>query len=277
MRFILAAAVVLITTAASAETPVERGDYLVNTIMTCGNCHTPMGPKGPDLSRPLSGGLSFDTPAFRVTAANITPDRETGIGSWTAAQLKHFLRTGERPNGVVVAPVMPTNFYGILSEADLDAIVAYLGTVKPVRNEVAAPIYNVAFTSQSAPFADKPMAPGDLADPLKRGKYLVTIGHCLECHTPMAGPAVDFRHALGKGGRSFPGPWGESVSANITSDRDAGLGGWSDDEIKRAITKGMARDGHALKPPMGFAYYARLKADDLDAIVAFLRTLPPLH
>ena len=73
----------------------------------------------------------------------------------------------------------------------------------------------------------------------------------------------------------FPGPRGVSVSTNITSDKEKGLGGWSDTEIKRAITQGIARDGTRLKPPMGYPYYARMADDDLDAIIAWLRTVPP--
>ena len=99
------------------------------------------------------------------------------------------------------------------------------------------------------------------SDKLARGRYLLTIAHCLECHTPEGPSAVhDFAGASGKGGRTFKGPWGESVSANITADPAAGLGQWSDDEIKRAITQGIARDGHKLKPPMAYAAYASMTA-----------------
>jgi mono/diheme cytochrome c family protein len=97
-------AVVALTAAMSsalAQSPVERGKYLVTTIMTCQNCHTPKGERGaPIFERDLSSGLSWDEPPFKVTASNITQDKETGIGSWTEAQIKTALRKGERPNGV---------------------------------------------------------------------------------------------------------------------------------------------------------------------------------
>ena len=93
---------------ANAQTPVERGRYLVEAVMSCHNCHTPQGPEGPDFSRALSGGETFDEPAFKVTASNITPDKTTGIGSWSDDELKSFLVTGMRPNGVPTAPIMPT-------------------------------------------------------------------------------------------------------------------------------------------------------------------------
>ena len=95
------AGVLLATIAGSAiaQTPVERGNYLVNTIMTCQNCHTPKGERGaPIFERDLSSGLSWDEPPFKVTASNITQDKETGIGSWTDEQIKTALRKGQRPH-----------------------------------------------------------------------------------------------------------------------------------------------------------------------------------
>ena len=96
----------------------------------------------------------------------------------------------------------------------------------------------------------------------------------MECHTPMGPRGRDFAARLGAGGFEFRGPWGVSVSRNITSSKEKGIGAWSDDEIKRAVTHGVSRDGSKLKPPMGYSYYATLTPDDLDAIVAYLRTVP---
>ena len=80
---------------------------------------------------------------------------------------------------------------------------------------------------------------------------------------------------LGRGGFEFPGPWGVSVAANITSSED-GLANYSDDQIKRMITEGIDEEGEQLKPPMPFPYLAKMTPEDLDAVVAYLRTLPPL-
>ena len=259
---------------ARAQSPVERGGYLVNTIMTCQNCHTPMGPNGPDFSKALSGGLTWDEPPFKVTASNITQDKETGIGNWTDAQIKTLLRTGKRPNGVQVAEIMPTAFYGIVTESDMDAIVAYLRTVKPVKNTVPAPVYKIALPYIAFPGSEKPYTEAMLADKVKNGFYLVTIGHCMECHTPFSAKGKDYVADLGKGGMEFPGPWGKSVSRNITPHKTKGIGDWSDAEIKRAITGGVSKDGSKLKPPMGYPYYAQMTGGDLDAMVAYLRTVP---
>lgn len=273
----IAAAVLLVTTAgtALAQAPVERGKYLVNTILTCQNCHTPKGERGaPVFERDLSNGLTWDEPPFKVTASNITQDKETGIGNWSDAEIKKALQKGERPNGTRLAAIMPSDFYEILTPGDLDAIVAYLRTVKPVRQQTPTPEYRIALPRHIPPGAEKPFAEADLANKVKKGFYLATIGHCMECHTPMGAKGRDFENSYGKGGFEFPGPWGVSVSRNITSHKEKGIGAWSDDEIKRAITKGVSKDGSPLKPPMGYGFYANMTDGDLDAVVAYLRTVP---
>src|SRR6516225_2108594 len=109
----------------SADTAIERGDYLVNTIMACGNCHSPRDAEGKFIAgKALSGGLTFDTPAFLATAPNITPDRETGIGAWSDAEVRRSLIEGIRPDhgklpGVALAAIMPANFYKALLPDDL--------------------------------------------------------------------------------------------------------------------------------------------------------------
>ena len=258
-----------------AQAPVERGKYLVNTIMTCQNCHTPKGERGaPVFERDLSSGLTWDEPPFKVTASNITQDKETGIGSWSEADIKKALQKGERPNGVRLAAIMPSDFYEILTPGDLNAIVAYLKTVKPVKQETPTPIYRIALPRHIPSGAEKPFTDADMSDKVKKGFYLATIGHCFECHTPMGPRGRDFETSYGKGGFEFAGPWGKSVSRNITSHKEKGIGAWSDDEIKRAITKGVRKDGSPLKPPMGYGFYANMTEADLDAIVAYLRTVP---
>ncbi|MFT4121685.1 c-type cytochrome [Bradyrhizobium sp.] len=276
MRIVFGVVLTLLMSPVAGETLVERGAYLANSVMVCHNCHTPRGPQGLDLSRALSGGQTFDEPAFKVTGSNITPDKDTGIGNWSDAALKRFLVSGIKPDGTEAAAIMPTAFYTVLTARDLDALVAYLRSVPPVRHDVPAPEYRIALKPETPTYAGKQASEQELTDRLARGRYLLTISHCLECHTP-EGPSVvhDFAGASGKGGRTFSGPWGQSVSPNITSDPASGLGQWSDDEIKRAITQGVARDGRKLKPPMAYAAYATMTPQDLDAIVAFVRTLPP--
>ena len=269
-------AAIAVAGSALAQTPVERGSYLVNGILTCGNCHTPRTTSGAwDMSKQLSGRpRTWDEVTFKVNAANITPDPETGIGKWSDADIKRSLLAGVRPNGTQIAPIMPYGFYKVFTPADIGAVVAYLKSVSAVRNAIEPPVYKAAMHVDTPPGADKAMSQADMADPVKRGFYLVTIGHCMECHTPLVNDVHDYAQ-LGKGGQPFPGPWGVAVSRNITSHATAGLGAWSDAEIKAAITQGLRRDGTKLKPPMAFPLYATMTDQDLSAIVAYLRTVPP--
>ena len=269
------AAALALASAANAQGDAKRGDYLMNTIMTCANCHSPKGPPAATAGKDYSGGLSWDEPPFKVTAPNITTDKETGLGNWTDQQIKTMMLTGKNPHGIQEAEIMPTAFYPILTPGDLDGIVAYLRTLPPVKNKVPDPIYKIALPHHVFPGAEKAYSQADLDDKLKRGFYLVTIGHCLECHTPFgAGGGPDFANSLGKGGREFPGPWGVSKSRNITASKTAGIGEWTDAEIKAAITKGVRKDGTALKGPMGYQYYDKMTDQDLDAVIAYVRMLP---
>jgi mono/diheme cytochrome c family protein len=156
----------------------------------------------------------------------------------------------------------------------MDAIVAYLRTLKPIGNKVPDPVYKMKQVRQIFPGAERPYKEAMFSDRQKHGFYLVTIGHCMECHTPMGPQGRNFVRDLGTGGFALKGPWGVSVSRNITQSKPKGIGAWSDDEIRRAITQGISRDGSKLRPPMGFHYYAAMTAPDIDAIVAWLRTVP---
>lgn len=275
---VIGSAVVSAASAQSAQSElVKRGNYLVNGILTCGNCHTPKGPTGDIVEKAFSGGLEFDEPPFKVTASNITPDKDTGIGKWTDAEIKTLLRKGTRPNGTPVAVIMPTGFYEIMTDQDVDAVVAYLRALKPISNKVPDPIYKMQVPRQIFPGGEKPYTNAMMGGKVKKGFYLVTIAHCMECHTNLGPRGRDFVKALGTGGFELKGPWGVSVSRNITQSKTKGIGAWTDDEIKRAITQGISKDGSKLKPPMAYHSYAKLTADDLDAVVAYLRTVPALE
>jgi mono/diheme cytochrome c family protein len=285
-RIGIACVVLLVTCGgAIAESPVERGGYLVNTIMACGSCHTPRDADGRTIpEKAFSGGLTFTTPAFVATAPNITPDLETGIGSWSDAEIKRALVEGIRPDhgrlaGAPLAAIMPANFYKALLPDDLDAIVAYLHTIKPVRHESPEPVYKAPVRRDSYPDAETGFSKAVFVGPVGRGAYLGTIGHCMECHSAWSRGVSDFKNGLGRGGRVFPAPDGSpgSIAANITSDPTAGIGGWTDREIVRAITEGIGRDGRKLRPPMAYRFYAGLKQADLADIIAWLRTVPPLQ
>ena len=279
-------------TTVSAQTAVERGAYLVNSVMACGNCYTPKDANGaPIAERALSGGgITFNIPPFNGTAPNITPDPETGIGKWSDDAIKRALTHGERPSNArlpaVPLAVMAAPFFKALLAEDQTAIVAYLHSVKPVRNAVPDPVYRAPVRHDPYPEAEAGFTAEMMRNPIKRGSYLVTIAHCMECHSPRERGVSDYsKTGLGKGGRKFisaevmgfPASWPGATSANITSHPEKGLGRWSDAEIKRAITEGISRDGRKLQPPMDFTAYRGMNDGDLNAIVSYLRTIPPLE
>lgn len=276
---VCAAAFVAMTDGASAQTLLERGSYLVNAVMACDGCHTPRDKSGFIMDKRFSGGAqTWDTPAYTVKGSNITPDRETGIGAWSDAELKRSLTEGVHRHGRPIAPQMPFAFYRILTPRDLDAVVAYLRSVAPVRNEVQPPVYRAAMHVERVPGAVTPYMEGDLRDPLKRGFYLASIAHCMECHGRRPDGVQDYQNAWGKGGYAFKGPWGSAVTPNITSHPQSGIGAWTDAEIRLALTHGVSRDGRAFKPPMARQdYFSRMTEADLDAIIAWIRAIPPLE
>lgn len=255
---------------------LARGRYLVESIAGCGNCHTPKGPQGDLPGMNLAGGMVFDEQPFRAVASNITPDPDTGIGRWTDAQIARAIREGIRPDGRIIGPPMPIELYRGISDGDLAAMVAYLRSVPPVRNAVAASEYRIPLPpSYGPPVTTVPGPPAN--DPVARGAYLAgPIGHCIDCHTPMTPDGRRDWSRVGEGGQSFTGPWGVSVARNITPNRDHGIGNWTDAQIIRAVTQGVSVDGRQMFPPMGYGYYARMTATDLGDLIAYLRSLRPM-
>lgn len=143
-RLAYAAAAVLVLASApgfAANSQVARGKYLVSVI-GCGDCHTPGYFFGkPDQGRYLAGSdVGFAIPKLGVfVPPNLTSDRDTGLGKWTAAQIVTAITTGKRPDGRVLAPVMPWRDFATLTPADASAIAAYLKSLPPVRHAVPGP------------------------------------------------------------------------------------------------------------------------------------------
>ena len=260
---------------AQAEAVVERGQYLVTTIGGCGNCHTPR--QGGTLEgrvipgTELSGGLQLDEDVGHLSMPNITPDIETGIGEWTNQQIVTTLRDGRRPDGKIIGPPMPISMYRNLSDNDATAIAAYLLAIQPVKHAVQRSQYKIPLPESYGPpvtHVDEPSP----TDQVAYGKYLVTFGHCVLCHTPESkDQPFDMSRAFA-GGRKMPNG---SVTRNITSGPEDGLGKWTDEQIKVAITEGKRPDGTELNRIMAFDWYKRIDPDDLTAMVAYMRTIPP--
>ena len=247
---------------------VERGRYLA-AIGICESCHTPQDAQGVSLKgMELAGGHRVGG----ILASNITPDMETGIGAWTDQQISDAIRNGKRANGETVRPPMGVFFYRNMSDPDVAAIIAYLRSIPAVRNRVEriesrspAPVL-APVLSVSAP---------DRNDRLAYGKYLgETIAHCYQCHTPRQNGLPD-QAKLGAGGNTYTARGGGQVTApNITQ---ANLAAWTDDQVKAAITKGVRPDGSHLAAVMDFDRYERFSAGDLDALVAYMRSVPAVQ
>jgi mono/diheme cytochrome c family protein len=137
---------------ALAESQIKRGEYLA-TIMDCGGCHTTGALTGkPDPARHLAGSdVGFQIPGVGIFyPPNLTPDRETGVGKWSQADLIKAVRTGVRPDGRQLVPVMPYLHYSKLTDADAQALAAYLKSLKPIRH--AAPALTGASEKPRAPY-----------------------------------------------------------------------------------------------------------------------------
>jgi mono/diheme cytochrome c family protein len=257
---------------------LERGRYLGEIAMFCGACHHSFGPgMRPVPGMALAGGRVFEERGFRAVAPNVTPDHETGIGAWSDAQIAAAIRDGHRPDGSLIGPPMPVESYRGISDRDLRALVAWLRTVPPVRHAVAERSrYPFALVPHGPPVTTVPDPPAD--DPVARGRYLaVNLAHCMDCHSAQLGEGRTDPQRRGALGLVLEGPWGSVQARNISSHPVHGIGAWTDEEVKAAITRGISADGRPLAPPMGgrAPIWAKLQPRDLDDLVAYLRSLPP--
>jgi mono/diheme cytochrome c family protein len=266
---------------ASSQTYQERGAYLVNALAVCGNCHTPGDAANqPIPAMALAGGFAFDEAALgHIVGPNITPDKETGIGSWTIGQIVNAVRNGKRPDGTIIGAPMPFDFYRQLSDRDAEAIAIYLKSLKPVRHEVPRSQYKIPLPPAYGPIVGHVAEP-DRKDGIAYGGYLAgPVAHCLECHTPRNKDGLVFAR-FGAGGRELPdfgNPGGLTLSRNITPDPETGIGRWSDADVKRAILVGERPDGTKLSITMPSAAYNAMTSDDVNAIVDYLRSLNPVR
>src|SRR6267154_1082044 len=132
---------VSVTSGSAPQSQVERGKYLV-TLGSCTDCHTPGYFFGkPDMARYLGGSeVGFEIPGLGVFhGPNLTPDSETGLGSWTDAQILTALQKGTTPNGRMLAPIMPWHAFANLTPQDAQAVVAFLRSIPPAKNKVPGP------------------------------------------------------------------------------------------------------------------------------------------
>lgn len=261
----------LIAGSAAAEPSLDRGAYLVEGPAACGNCHSPQDMNGPIAGLEYGGMLVEQNEMFTAVAPNISP--ASRVAEWSDEEFVRAIREGIRPDGSVIGPPMPIVLYRHLSDDDVRSMVLYLRSVPPVENDPGESVYNIPLPPAYGPPTDSVAAVPE-AVTVEYGAYLAgPVAHCIECHSPMGpeGPMIDTH--LGAGGMEFHGPWGTSVSANITP---AGLAEYSDEEIGTMIRQGVRPDGTRMMPPMPYHWYADMTDEDVAAIILYLRSLSPI-
>jgi mono/diheme cytochrome c family protein len=261
---------------ALADSAIDRGRYLVRGIAGCGDCHSPTPESGfPTADAPLSGGEPVVTRTFTAYPPNITSDPTYGIGAWTEDQIVTALREGKRPDGRILRPPMPVDFLRNLSDEDAYAIAAYLKSTSPVSTKTPVSEYKPVPlpTSYGPPVGHIKTPPS--SDKVATGAYLASVAHCMECHTPLIALGHPDPNRLGAGGRVLQS--NPNVSANITPDKQTGIGSWTDAQIKTAMTTGIRPDGRMLGRPMPWYFFQNVSDVDLDAIIAWLHTLKPIY
>jgi hypothetical protein len=217
----------------SSPERVERGRYLFTTLLDCDGCHserdfTRLG--GPMVAgtRGKGGQLPLEGLPGEVYAPNITPDPETGIGNWTDGEKIRAIREGISKDGHMLFPLMPYPGYRFLSDIDVMALVSYMNTLPPIRNYVQRSKISF-FVSVMVKGVPQPVTrtipPVDINGGEIYGEYLVSVAGCEECHTPQKRGQADSSMRFA-GGRVFTLPAGTVLSANITPDKDTGLGKW---------------------------------------------------
>jgi mono/diheme cytochrome c family protein len=261
---------------ASAQGDAKRGEYLAKAG-GCLGCHTEEK-KG---AVPYTGGRALKTPFGTFFGPNITPHPQAGIGRWTDADFIRAMRHGRRPDGANYFPAFPYPSFTKIADGDLRDLWAYLRTLpqssQPSR-EHDLPFYfrwrfPITFWKwfffTPGPFTAIPGASGII----NRGAYLVQApGHCGECHTPRNLLGAPKRNRFLAGEKTADG----KKVPNLTPAR---LKNWSDGELKEFFLTGTTPDGDAASEAMDEVIRnttSQLTPKDLEAIIAYLRALPPL-
>jgi mono/diheme cytochrome c family protein len=263
------------TAADAQQTQVQRGEYLARAG-DCISCHTAQG------GAPYAGGYRLNTQFGYLLSSNITPDPDTGIGRWSADDFYRAMHDGVNKDAQYLYPAMPYDFYSKVTREDIDAIFAYLRTVKPVRNEVAVNHMDFPFSLRSTMvvwrelyFREGAFKPDSAQSPSwNRGAYLVEgLGHCSGCHSP--------RNLIGgiEKSKDFTGAVIDGWFAlDLTSDISTGLGTWTVDDIAAYLKTGAVKGKTTAFGPMAEVVQNSLSYmtdADLRAMAEYLKSLPP--
>ncbi|MBK9169441.1 MAG: cytochrome c [Bryobacterales bacterium] len=273
------------------EDRVARGKYLFENLYHCSSCHSERdfsrfgGPtvesgRGAGWVMPPELGLPG-----RIVASNLTPDPETGLGSWTDGEKIRAIRDGISRDGRVLFPMMPYEFYREMADEEAEAIVAYLNSLPPVRRR--HPATKIAFVPalliKSVPRPAGTVAMPDTGDRVRYGEYLAKMSGCIECHTPFVRGELLLEQKLA-GGRRFDLPAGSVVSANITPDPSTGIGGWTEEQFieKFYQYRDYVENGPPAVDAQGFTIMpwlnlSQASREELGAMYAYLMTQPAIR
>jgi mono/diheme cytochrome c family protein len=259
---------------------LERGRYIVEGPALCFECHSEVDWQTPGAQpkkcKKGAGTIFIEDGMEWLVAPNITPDRETGAGTWTDDQFARAIREGIGHDGRRLFPMMPYMNFRNISDEDLASVVVYLRSLDPVRNQLPKTV--IPEPAKAALPPHQPLmasvAGPDLSDPVARGKYLVTLGNCMSCHTAMNDKGPIMQLAFG-GGLKFKGPWGEVTSANITPD-PSGISYYDEALFVNTLRTGQV-GARKLNSIMPWGYFRNMTDEDLKAIYAYLRTVTPVQ
>lgn len=266
---------------------IERGQYLANHVTVCMDCHSQRDFSiytGPLVPGTLGqGGEVFDEDfGFPGTfySKNITP---SGVGSWTDGELLRAITTGVNKDGKSLFPLMPYKRYGKMATEDLYDIIAYIRSLKPIDrpNDLSEPAFPFNFILPTIPGPATPSVKPPKTDLMAYGQYLVNAASCYTCHTKEEkGEVVGEDFA---GGFVFRIPGGIVRSANITSDKETGIGLWTEASFlaKFKAYSDSAYTPAKLKPGekqtvMPWLMYAGMDSVDLKAIYAYISKQKPV-
>ncbi|HOJ02737.1 MAG TPA: cytochrome c [Bacteroidota bacterium] len=267
---------------------VARGKYLAENVSMCIDCHSKR-----DYSRFAApvvpgtegmGGERFDEKMGlpgTFTSSNITP---AGLREWTDGELYRAITSGVSRDGRVLFPIMPYPNFGKMDKEDIYSIIAYLRTLPAIEHEVPKGEANFPMSlimrtiPASAAHETRPLP----TDRVAYGKYLVNAAACAECHTPMEkGAPVPGKEFAG--GSAFELPNGTLRTANLTPDRETGIGAWTEDMFVQRFKAYADSAAHEVSVPEGgfntvmpWLFYSRMTDEDLRAIYAYLRTRKPV-
>jgi mono/diheme cytochrome c family protein len=260
---------------------MARGKYLVESVNGCFGCHSDADwtkPGAPPMAgREGSGHIWADQDMPWLVSANITPDKETGIGNWSDDALARAIREGIGHDGRTLFPIMPYPHYARMSDEDIASVIVYLRSVPAIRNPLPTtkmPFpFNFLIQNVPQPITAAVAAP-DMSTPAARGAYLARMSSCADCHTPqdkgqfIAG--MDFA-----GGFILKEPSGPVAAANITPDA-SGISYYDEDTFIRAMREGKV-GARSLHNSMPWIYFRGMTDEDLKSVFAYLKTLKPVR